>query len=210
MFVYRFLFENICFHVFAKNVKKCSCWVTWYLQGLFYKKPLCQYLHSDSTTWHHRKWLRTVESLTPCRHLILSPCFGCPGKHGVEFHCGFSWHCPNGCDGLLLTRLLVCDLLHRDACSVFPPFLTAFSQLPVCPRHKLVFSICLVFWLAFCCDDKHHGQNQLGEERICFVLQVIASRWEKPGQELKAGTWSRCHGGMLLTSSPVDGWYHPQ
>jgi hypothetical protein len=38
---------------------------------------------------------------------------------------------------------------------------------------------------------KYYDQKQLGEERVYFILQLRAQHPRKPGQELKAGIWSR-------------------
>lgn len=41
--------------------------------------------------------------------------------------------------------------------------------------------------LLFCFYD----QKQLGDKRFYFCLQVIIHHWEKPRQELKAGSWKQ-------------------
>lgn len=52
-----------------------------------------------------------------------------------------------------------------------------------------------IFWpsqnlLAFCCCDKQHGQNQLGEERDHFSLHIHITiyHWNKPKGNLEIGT----------------------
>lgn len=48
--------------------------------------------------------------------------------------------------------------------------------------------------------DKLRDQNNLAEKRAYFSLQVTRSSFRGSGQELKAGSGSRSHRGMLPTS----------
>jgi hypothetical protein len=51
--------------------------------------------------------------------------------------------------------------------------------------------------------DKHHYQEELGEERVYFNLQIRAYHKGKAEQELKAGAWrqklKQNHRGTLFT-----------
>ena len=52
------------------------------------------------------------------------------------------------------------------------------------------------------CDEKHHDQEQLEEERVCFyLLHTVVHHEGKSGQEHKAGTWTKNYGGMLFSGS---------
>lgn len=70
---------------------------------------------------------------------------------------------------------------------------------------------CIVFWShsptpgldLLSVPEINPDQNQLGKERIYFSFKFTVSCWRSQG-----GTWSRHHGGMLLTGLlPCHSWF---